>query len=428
MSIEDRLPRLYKYSDPVDVLEMFKPYIRLSTSELDIRYAYGYVLAEDIYAPIDRPFTDISHVDGYAVRSIDTRGASSRNPVKLKVVDTVDPRNAHKYVLGEGEAVFVETAYPLPVNADAVVPVESVRREGNIVYVYREIKSGSEVFRKGSDFRMGEKVASRGDVINPSIQRILMDLGIKYVKVYRRPRVAIIGVGSELTDEVVEPSTSKITASSSYFLKHILEHQGAKIAYMGLAKDDPNDLISMINYLLRKRIDLIITIGGVSMGPRDFTWITIYQYYRPKIFFRGLRTHPGRSTSGILVEGIPIINLPGLPQSTLSGTLFIILPIINYMYGRGFHVKLPFIDVEIDDDYVFDKYMGFYRLRFLKINYNEGKAKIIRGLGSYHVSIFTRSDAFTIIKPGVKSISKGERIRAYYLEPIYKYNNTKTYT
>ena len=428
MSVEDSLFRLFKYSDPNTVLDMFKPYLGQCISEIDVRYAFGHVLAEDIYSPIDRPFLDISHVDGYAIRSIDTKGASSRNPISLKVVKGVDPRNAHEYTIKEGEAVFVETAYPLPRGADAVVPVESVRREGDMIYIYREVKRGSDVFRKGTDFRKGEKIASKGDYINPSIQKALMDLGIKYIKVFCRPRIAIIGVGSELTDEIVAPSTSKITASSSFFLKHILEYYGAKIAYMGLAKDDPNDLVSVINYLLRKRIDLIITIGGVSMGPRDFTWITIYQYYRPKIFFRGLKTHPGRSTSGTLVEGIPIINLPGLPQSTLSGTLFIILPIINYMYGRGFHVKLPFIDVEIEDDYVFDKYMGFYRLRFLKVNYSEGKAKIIRGLGSYHVSVFTRSDAFTIIEPGVKSISKGERIRAYYLEPIYKYNNTTTYT
>ena len=427
MSVEDSLFRLFKYSDPNTVLDMFKPYLSPCISEIDVRYALGYVLAEDIYSPIDRPFIDISHVDGYAIRSIDTQGASSMKPIKLKVVKGVDPRNAHKYTIKEGEAVFVETAYPLPVGADAVVPVESVKRKGDMIYVYREIKSGLDVFRKGSDFKKGEKIASKGDYINLSIQKALMDLGIKYVKVFCRPRIAIIGVGSELTDEIVTPSTSKITASSSFFLKHILEYYGAKIAYMGLAKDDPNDLISKINYLLRKRIDLIITIGGVSMGPKDFTWITIYQFYRPRIFFRGLKAHPGRSTSGTLVEGTPIINLPGLPQSTLSGTLFIILPIINYMAGHGFSVKLPFIDVRIDDDYVFDKYVGFYRLRFLKIDYNKNRASIIRGLGSYHVSVFIKSNAFTIIKPGVKTIPKGEKIRAYYLEPIYNYDNLTKY-
>ncbi len=418
----ERLDRLYRYSDPVDVLEMFRAYLEPRVQEIDTRYSYGYVLAEDIYSPIDRPFTDISHVDGYAVRSIDTRGASSRNPVRLRVVRDVDPRNAHRYRLGTGEAVFVETAYPLPEGADAVVPVESVRREDDTVVIYREVSSGSDVFHRGSDFRNGEKIASRGDVIGLSLYRALMDLGVKRVKVYRRPRIAIVGVGSELTEEIVEPSTERITASSSYFLKHLLEHHGARVVYTGLAKDDPADLVSKINYLLRKRIDLIVTIGGVSMGPKDFTWITLYRYYAPKVFFRGLKIHPGRSTSGLLAGDTPVINLPGLPQSTLAGTLFLLLPMINYMLGRGFNIELPYTMAYFDKDYIFDKYIGFYRLRFLKIDYDSGKAEMIRGLGSYHVSIFLKSDAFTIVEPGVKELNKGSRIKAYFLEPLFTYN------
>lgn len=427
MDIEYDLSRLYKYSDPRVVLEILKPFISQRIVEVDVRYSLGYVLAEDICSPIDRPFHDISHVDGYAIRSIDTRGASSKNPAVLRVVKKVDPRNAHEYIIREGEAVFVETAYPLPRNADAVVPVESVRRENDIVYIYGEVERGTNVFKKASDFKKDEIIAFKGQYINPSIQKSLMDLGVKYVKVFRKPRIAIISVGTELTWEIVTPSTTRITASSSIFLKSIFEYYGAKVAYMGLAGDDPMDLVSKINSLLRKRIDLIITIGGVSMGPKDFTWITLYHYYRPKVFFRGLKVHPGRSTSGVVVEGTPIINLPGLPQSTLSGSIFVILPLINYMVGKGFDVKLPSIMVRINDSYVFDKYIGFYRLRFLKINYNKGLTSIIRGLGSYHVSVFTRSNAFTVIKPGIKRLSKGERIKAYFIEPIFKYDNRSSY-
>ncbi|MCD6488927.1 MAG: molybdopterin molybdotransferase MoeA, partial [Desulfurococcales archaeon] len=422
MGIESVKEKLYKYIDPREAINILLNGVsRTSTEVIDVRHALYRVLAEDIISPVDRPWTHLSHVDGYAVISNDTINASSHKPVSLKLVRGIDPRNAWMYKIRYGEAVFVETGYPIPDGADAVVPVEAVRETGDNILVYRRYMKWENIIRKASDVKKNEVIAHKGSRITPGTQKLLIDLGVGDIKVYEKPRVSIIATGDEVVDQVTPHSTSKIPASSLYLLKNIVKYYGGVVEYTLIVNDDPSHLIDTINSIVNK-VDIIVTIGGVSMGPKDFTWISLYKHYRPKYYIRGLRIHPGRSTSGMVIYGKPVINLPGLPQSTIAGSIFLLIPILNWLQGLEPCIKIPYIEAWSKEQVVIEKYYGFHRIRYVFIDSKDLSVKIMAKFDSYHVSPIAKTDGLVIIPPNKKIIEAGEKVRVYFFKPIHQYS------
>ncbi len=421
MSIGDIFNKLYKYMDPCKALKLLISHANPIIEEVSIRDALWRVVSEPIYSPVDRPWTDLSHVDGYAICSRDTESTLERRFTRLRIIKGIDPRNADTYNLKSGEAVFVETGYPIPRGADAVVPVESTRVEEGYVLVYRRVPKWFNVFRRGSDVRRGELIIDSGVRVTPQIQKLLIDLGVDKVVVYRRPRVALLAVGSELSDQVVAPSTKIMPASSNILVRHIIEYYGGDVRYEAIVGDDPREIVGVVEDV-RKLVDMVATIGGVSMGPRDYTWTSLMDYYKPDKWFRGLKIHPGRSTSGLVIDDTIVVNLPGLPQSTIAGSLFTIIPLLNYLQGLGLEHRLPYIEARLGNRVVLDKYLGFYRVRYARIDYAKGEVYVESHVESYHVSPIARANGLTIIEPGVKIIERGTVVKVYLLEPLYRYS------
>lgn len=410
--------KLYKYMRPEVVVEHLVAGLRRRSETVDVRNSLGRFLAEDVRAPVARPWTHISHVDGFAVRSADTSGASSSSPAVLRLVEGVDSRNAHLYELRQGEAVYVETGYPLPSGADAVIPVEATKVEGGRVYIFRPVSPGQDVFPKGADVEEGALIARAGTKVTPMLRKLLIDLGIPEVKVFARSRVALFPVGDEIVDEVVPPTTSKIPNSSGYAVADAIRYYGGEVVHTKILPDDPATIRDEVAAVIDD-VDLVVTIGGVSLGPRDRTWSAIKEAVKARWSFRGIMTHPGRVTSGIALDGAAVINLPGLPQSTFTGTLFVLIPVLRYLQGQEPVPRYPSITLVHRGEYVAREYISFRRLRFVSIDREAGEARIYPRKGSYYVSPMALSDGVTIIPPGKESIGDGEEIRVWFPPPFY---------
>ncbi len=405
---------------PSEIIDLLTSFIVRKTISLDVRLAYNRVVAEDIYSPVDRPWTDISHVDGYAIKSSDTEKASSSKPVVLKIVKEVDPRYADSYELSSGEAVFVETGYPIPRGADAVIPIEAVREVNDQLYIYTPVKKYYNVFRRGSDVHRNSLILRKGSTITPAVQKLLIDLGISRVRVYQKPKISILLVGDEIVDTPIPPSTKAIPASTKYLLKNIIEYYGGEVASIKYVRDEPSQIANIVENMVEEH-DIIVTVGGVSMGPKDFTWISLYKHFRPKIYFRGTKIHPGRSTSGLLIKNKIVINLPGLPQSTIAGLLFILIPLINYFNGLESKIILPYITLKSKKTYNLSKYYGFYRIRYANIDLGNRVVEIQEDVESYFVSPIVYSDGIVVVEPSRKRIVEGEYVKVYFLPPIHTY-------
>lgn len=407
----------YRHVRLEELYDIIRRFIgRVNRVRVDVRKSLGHVLAEEIRVKYDRPDKDISHVDGFAVRSDDLSTATIYLPVKLRIVKGVDPRKADKYVLRRGETVFVETGHPIPPNADAVIPIEEVKIEGNYIIVDKPVYRYYHVFRRGSDFKAGEIVFTPGTRISSMVVKTLLDLGYEEVVVYRKPRVTLFSVGDELVDQPYKPGSGYLPASTRYLDEQALKYYGAEIIESRIIPDDPWVITKSVKEALEKA-DLVVTIGGVSMGPRDHSWIALYENLHPRMWWRGVKIFPGRSNSGLIIDDKLVVNQPGLHQSSLSTLILILTPILNYLQGGILKPIYPCFEVCLENDVYFNKYFDHYKIGFL--NVRDGKAYFIESPGSYHLKPMTSSNAFTIVEPGIERIRKESYIDACIYPPIH---------
>ncbi|OYT26414.1 MAG: molybdopterin molybdenumtransferase MoeA [Thermoprotei archaeon ex4572_64] len=321
---------LFKKLKRVDeVLKELSQYLkaRITTVKLNISEALGHYLAEDVYAKIDIPYFNRSVVDGFAICSEDTFGASLHNPAILKIVRVEKPES---YELKRGEAVEVFTGSPLPRNADAVVMYEDVNIREDFIEVTRPIVPYSNVSKKGEDFRKGELVLKKGTKLRPWDIAVLASLGYRQVEVYK-PRVALLCTGDELVelyevDDILKIPYGKIINSTRYVVEGLLKEFGCEVTYLGVVPDNDDVIANTLRKVLSSH-DLVVTIGGVSVGKRDLTFKAVLKL-DPEYYCHGLAIRPGRPTSVAIINGKLVIMLSGFPVAALTGFEFLLRPIL----------------------------------------------------------------------------------------------------
>jgi len=427
--MDEQIEKHFKYASPDEALEKILRNSRLSPRVIDVSVheSLGYVLAEDIVSSTPIPIDNIAHFDGYAVRSFDTLEASTINPLRLKVIGRIDSIREHYLDIKDGEAVYVVTGAKIPKSADAVIPVERVRLRGEYIEILESIKRGEHVTFRGADIESGEIIQKKGDIIRPQTIRCLLDTRRYKVKVYDKPRVALIGIGDELTSNIEEANGKKLETSSIVISYYIKEFGGIPIRFEAVP-DSPNQIIEAVKNSLIEN-DICVTIGGVSLGARDLCWMTLSKLPESIPIARGLRVQPGRATSIVLIDGKPVIMLPGHIQSTISGTINILVPLISYMQNLPIKDLFPRVRAEIGEDLTIKEYISFTRIRFVKLVKNrEGFiAKPILGDSSM-IKPLIASNGFIKIPEKVEKINKGSKLDVYLLswsELLYlfsKYN------
>ncbi len=295
--------------------------------------AHGRILAEDILAPIDVPPFDRSTMDGYAVRAIDTFGADEGKPVTLKFCGQIPVGEFPNIVVEKGKAAEITTGAPIPKGADAVIMVEYTTRRNESVFINRPASKGENIMEAGSDIRMDEKVLEKHQRLSSREIGVLAALGSTKLKVLKRPRVAILSTGAE----VVEPGKylpyGKIYDINAYaFAAAVLECGGEPIN-MGIIPDNKSQLNVAVKRALDSA-DVVITSGGVSVGPKDLIPQVVGELGNPGVIISGIAVKPGKPTTIAMVEGKPVFSLPGHPTSSLLIFHLIVRPIICKMAGR----------------------------------------------------------------------------------------------
>lgn len=408
----------YSYVDLRDLYNYLKTSLsRVDIVKINVRESLGYVLAEEIRAKFDRPFHDISHLDGFAVKYDDILHASKYSPIKLRIVSGVESRRANEYELKSGEAVLVETGYPTPINADVVVPIEDVVINGEYIIIDKPYSRYYNVFRKGSDFKTNDIVFRFGTRITPIVQKTIMDMGYEYIRVFRKPKIAILNVGDEIHDSVYNPDIDKIPASTTWIDKYVLEHYGGEIVDTGYLPDEPEFIVKTVKEAIN-RVDLVVTIGGVSMGPRDYVWLSLFREFKPEKWWRGVRVVPGRVTSGLITDGKLVINQPGLPQSSIVSLIFVTTPVLEYMQGLDLKPLYNCAEACLAEDLVFTKFIDFYRVAFTRID--DDKVYPVKNPGTYYLNPLVQSNSFTLMDPGIERIKEGSMIKACFFPPLFQ--------
>jgi molybdenum cofactor synthesis domain-containing protein len=305
----------------------------LGEEEISLLEAYNRVLKEDTASALDIPPFHRSTVDGYAVKAEDTFGAEENQPVKLKACGVVNVGEPPKISLGKGEAAEIVTGAPIPEGADAAVMVEDTDREDATLLVYRAVTKSENVMKKGTDIKKGETVLKAGQVLGASEIGVLAALGMTKVKVFKVPVVAVLSTGAEVTEPGKKLPPGKIYDINAYSLSTAVRESGGTPVYLGVVPDDKAELRKALEQALASA-DMVITSGGVSVGPKDLTPQIVDSLGKPGLIVCGIAVKPGKPTTAALVGRKPVFALPGHPTSALLMFHLLVRPVIRLLSSR----------------------------------------------------------------------------------------------
>ncbi len=322
-------------------LLMDEPLATLPVETLSIEDAYERVLAEDIVSPEDLPGFRRSTMDGYAVRSADTFGASETLPVYLTLCGEVQMGRPPAFSLPGGGAVSIPTGGMLPEGADAVVMYEHTNRvDDGMIEVMKAVAPNENVITADEDVRKGVVVLGEGRRLRPQDVGALAGIGILEVKVYKRPLVAVISTG----DEVVPPESTVapgvVRDINSYILAGLIGQCGARAVKKGIIRDDLDRLREVVGSALEET-DMVLISGGSSVGTRDYTARVIDEAGPPGILFHGVGIRPGKPLIGGMSRGIPLFGLPGHPAAVSVCFETFIEPVLKKLSRERIPPHLP---------------------------------------------------------------------------------------
>ncbi|OYT52697.1 molybdopterin molybdenumtransferase MoeA [Candidatus Bathyarchaeota archaeon ex4484_135] len=303
----------------------------LGTEEVRLEEALGRVLAEDVEAPIDVPGFRRALMDGYAVRAQDTFGASVEEPARLKLVGRVEMGQAATVSVGPGECVEVSTGSMLPEGADAVVRLEDTVLHGQDVLVFEPAVPGQNVMEAGVDIKAGELVLRAGDFLTPQKLGVVSALGLRTVRVFRRPRVAVISTGVELVRPGEPLGPGKIYDINWLTVQLAVKAAGGEPFFLGTARDDSAELADLMAEGLEKA-DLVVATGASSVGSSDVVRDALSRL-GAQVVVDGIRVKPGKPTVVAKAGGKPIFCLPGHPTSALITFTVFVEPVLARMSG-----------------------------------------------------------------------------------------------
>jgi len=295
--------------------------------EVSLEDCAGRVLAEDIIATMDNPPFSRAAVDGYALRAKDTFGASRQNPKDLSIIGVLHAGSKDRLKVKPGECVQVATGAPLPDGADAVVMVEDALKSDNKIQILRPLYPESGIARRGEDSHKGEVLLKKGEVLTPARVGVLASQGRGKITVYQKPEVAIIPTGEEVRKVGERLRRGEIYDINSYSLGAVVMENGGKPIRFDVAADRPETLDRILEEALK--FDIVVLAGGSSVGERDLAIGVLSK--KGEVFFHGIQIKPGKPTLFALINGKPVLGLPGYPTSCLINAYLLLVPALRMM-------------------------------------------------------------------------------------------------
>lgn len=386
--------------------------------EVSIYECNGRFLSEDIVANHDVPSFDRSAYDGFAIRSVDVKGASKGNPITLSVVDEIGAGQVCQKRIGENEAVRIMTGAMLPSDCDAVVMFEVVMEgsENNQSYILidHEVKKGTNLSFRGEDVKKGKTLVGKGTRINPGIMALLATFGYAKVPVAKKPVVGIFATGTELL-EVDEPlENGKIRNSNAYMVMAQIERAGATPIYFGKLQDVFTESYEAMKEKLAL-VDILITTGGVSVGDYDLL-PAIYKEMGAEVLFNKVAMRPGSVTTVAHLDGKLLYGLSGNPSACYVGFEIFTKPIIRrYLFSSKPHLQsVPAI---LGEDFL----TGNAFTRFFRSKVSRGADGLLHTVPSgvdksNIVTSLAFANALTILPSNTTGYKKGEKVEVLLLE------------
>ncbi len=400
----------------------------LGEEDRQILECLGQVLAQDIYSDIDVPPQDNSAMDGYALRAFDIKGANRSNPRVLRVIDMIAAGDQPAKVVEPATAVRIMTGAPIPQGADSVIAFEDTDENDRTVSttgfppeigILMEEKVGANIRKAGESIRKGALVLAKGTLLRPSEIGLLASLGRSAVRVIRRPKVAILATGDELTGLGEPLAKGKIYNSNTYSVAAQVTRDGGIPKILGIALDNEASVVSKISQGLDA--DLLITIGGVSMGDYDVVKNVLAK--QGEIVFWKVRSKPGkplafgtlkRSGTGI-VQNVPHLGLAGNAVSCMVNYELFVRPAILKMMGKR-NLAKPTVEAIIENNIINDDGRRVFARVIVEKRDGQYYARLTGPQGSGILTSMALANGLAIVPEEKTQVNKGDRLQVMMLD------------
>jgi molybdopterin molybdotransferase len=365
------------------------------TETIPFTASNGRMLDEDIMSDIDMPPFNRSAVDGYACHRLDLKS-------DLEVIEVIAAGKVPKLEVRNGQCSKIMTGAIVPGDCDIVFMVEESENLQNGKIRFTGINPKLNISFKGEDVKTGDVVLEKGKLIKPQDIGIMASVGHTKVLVKKRPIVGIISTGDELIEPSGTPRISQIRNSNAYQLNSQVKRAGGVGKNYGIAPDNETVTYEIIANAVHNS-DIVILTGGVSMGDFDFV-PSVLEHAGVKILFNRVNVQPGKPTTFGVHPKAVVFGLPGNPVSSFIQFEMLVRPLINRMMGYNWipvEYKLPLaINYERKSS---------DRLGLIPVYINKDMEVVpVDFHGSAHIAALSHTEGIIALKPGIKSLTKGE--------------------
>jgi molybdopterin molybdotransferase len=388
--------------------------IRPTAETINTKNAIGRVLWADIISPIDIPSSNRSHMDGFVVKYNDISMLSHSGPVKLKVVPARKNIKSENQTLLAGQAIRVSTGEVLPRLGDTVIPLEYTQfgSKNNTIIIQKDLAKGSFISFRGGEIARKDLLLNTGHVLRIQDLALVSTLGIQKLRIFKKPRVAIIPTGNELTNNINDAKRGKILNTNSTVISNLTEISGGIPLDLGITLDNIHKIKNKIRAALSKS-DIILTTGGSSVGVRDLVAESINDIGKPGILVHGIKLDRGRVTGLAALRNRPVVILPGPIQGAVNAFIVFAQPLIRFMLGLQPYTN-PFISAKLTKDWnARKKFENFTKIVYVKMSRSasgEFYASPITG-ETTDITVLTGSNGFILVPERSTMLKRGQKVK-----------------
>ena len=383
--------------------------VPLSSQSVPLAECAGRVLAAEVTSPVDVPSFARSMMDGFAVRSADTDGASPYNRLALTVIGQVLPGQTLDKPIGPGETARIMTGAPVPAGADAVLPVERTEShgDGNVISALDAVSPGKHVGCRGEDISFGMQVVPAGRRLRPQDLGVLSSIGMSHVEVIRRPHVRVVVTGNELLPPGTAAFGAKIADANSPMLAGLIERDGGTVDHPGIIADEPEDILRA----LRAPADVVVVSGGSSVGQEDHAPVLVAEH--GTLAVHGIAMRPSSPMGMGLLDQRLVFLLPGNPVSCLCGYDFFASRAIRGLAGLPTGWPYPQVTLPLARKLV--STVG--RLDYARVRIVDSAVEPLAISGASVLSSTTRADGFVVVPEPSEGYPANTQVTVHLYDP-----------
>ncbi len=408
---------MISYKKSITILKKSK--IKIGEEYIETKKCVNRVAAKNIYSGFNYPLGNNAAFDGYAVRSSDTTKLTKNIYKKFEIVGSIAAGNKPlKKKIKKFQTVEIMTGALLPKSFDSVIPIEQInfypkKKNAKFIILNKKVSKFDHVRFKGSDYKKGDLIISSGKILQPNDILALKTLGIKRIKVKKKPNILFFSTGNEITNKE-KISQWEVRNSNSHYIHSLRQNLLFNFKDGGILRDNQSKLFkSHINKMLKSKTDIIISSGAVSAGKFDFV-PGVVNNFKLSNYFKSVAIRPGKPIlfAKIKSNSKAIFGLPGNPISSAACLRFFVYPYLQSLLGIPEENSFKAI---LKNEFIKKKnFTRFVKSKLSTTKNGKIEVQILKGQESFRIKSFVFSNVWVMLPSGKSKFKKGDIVDCFF--------------